>query len=262
MTVTVLCDAVAPFPDPVSVALPAWDERHLRWTRRTMPGNMHGGEWLLHVHSYLILDGPHVVLVDTGIGDHHRPGGRWLGTGGRLPDLLTDAGVAPEDVTDVVLTHVHLDHVGWNTTDMGQPRFPNASYLVQAAERAHARRGATYRELVSPVERAGQLRILDGETRLSRDIRLLPTPGHTPGHQSVASGNMLLTGDLFVHPAQVAFPDLTYREDDDPRTATTSRRTVIRRAGRDGSALCGAHAQGALRVARDGTVTAHPLRCG
>jgi glyoxylase-like metal-dependent hydrolase (beta-lactamase superfamily II) len=158
--------------------------------------------------------------------------------------LLGLAGVRAEDVELVVLTHVHLDHVGWNA-EGGRPRFVNAEYVVQRDELEHVQGGTTYERMVRPIEEAGQLRVVDGAVTV-RGMRLLPTPGHTPGHQSVVTERALLGGDVLVHPAQARWPELTYVYERDPARAVTSRRDVLALAAASGIPIAAAHPHAAL----------------
>ncbi|GAB3331922.1 hypothetical protein GCM10027452_05200 [Micromonospora halotolerans] len=128
----------------------------------------------------------------------------------------------------MVLTHLHNDHIGW-----AGPLFPNADHLVQRAELAalklfHPELPA---RLLGPLRAAGQLRVVDGDTDLTPGVRVLSTPGHTPGHQSVlvddGADRLLVTGDLLVHPLQLVDPTLPYAHEEDPRTAATSRTALL-----------------------------------
>ncbi|MGZ0150021.1 MBL fold metallo-hydrolase [Kribbella sp. WER1] len=228
MDVTVLCDAVAVFPEAVEVALPGVGEEG----------------WLLHFHSYLVVGDAGVVLVDAGVGPAGGEAAEWLGVSGRLPGLLRRVGVGVGDVDAVVLTHVHLDHVGW-ASDGVRPVFPRAEYVVQRDELAHVRGGATYEQRIRPIEEAGQLRVVDGVGEVF-GARLLPTPGHTPGHQSVVTERAILGGDVFVHAAQVRRPELTYVYERDPARAITSRREVLALAAATGVPIAAAHPPAAL----------------
>jgi glyoxylase-like metal-dependent hydrolase (beta-lactamase superfamily II) len=138
------------------------------------------------------------ILVDTGYGDKLSDQERdfmCLEGDGRLLGSLAALGVTPEDIDIVINTHLHGDHCGGNTRydEKGNlvPTFPNALYYVQRIELADAifpnerTRGTYHRENLESVERAGQLRVLWGDTRLTDEVRVLVTPGHTPAHQSV-----------------------------------------------------------------------------
>jgi glyoxylase-like metal-dependent hydrolase (beta-lactamase superfamily II) len=244
--VTVLCDAVAVFPEGVGAALPGWSGVQQAWTVGAAPGNVAAdGGWLLHFHSYLVTSSAGAVLVDTGIGPAGGEAAEWLGTSGRLPALLDAAGVGAAEIDTVVLTHIHLDHAGWNMAE-AVPRFGNATYVVQQTEVEHARGSATYERLVRPLADAGQLRAVDGAVQLDGGLRLLPTPGHTPGHQCVVTSRAVLGGDVLVHPAQARWPELTYVYERDPAVAVTSRRDVLALAAATGVPIAAAHPHTAL----------------
>jgi glyoxylase-like metal-dependent hydrolase (beta-lactamase superfamily II) len=164
MDVTVLCDAVAVFPEAVEAALPGWSPEYQSWTEATMPGNIDpAGGWLLHFHSYLVIGDSGTVLVDTGVGPAGGEAANWLGVAGRLPSLLARTGVSSEEIDTVILTHIHLDHTGWNV-EQDHPRFTNATYVVQQAELDDVRGGPTYERTIKPIAAAGQLRAVAGET--------------------------------------------------------------------------------------------------
>ncbi|WP_432884341.1 MBL fold metallo-hydrolase [Kribbella sp. CA-245084] len=198
--------------------------------------------------------GDGVVLVDAGVGPAGGEAAEWLGVAGRLPGLLKKVGVQAADVDAVVLTHVHLDHVGW-ASDGVRPAFPRAEYVVQRDEVEQVRGGSTYVSRIRPIEEAGQLRIVEGETAL-RGMRLVPTPGHTPGHQSVVTDRAVLGGDVLVHPAQARWPELTYVYERDPAQAVTSRREVLAMAAAMGVPIAAAHPHAALEA--DATPVATP----
>lgn len=147
----------------------------------------------------------------------------------------------------MVLTHLHADHVGWNTRAVdGEwvPTFPHARYLTSRTEREFwatydmdEARAQMFRDSVIPVEEAGLLDLVDVPAEgaeIAPGVRLLPTPGHTPGHVAVqlTSGGggtrtALITGDCVHHPVQLAHPAIGACVDIDPRQAETSRRALL-----------------------------------
>jgi glyoxylase-like metal-dependent hydrolase (beta-lactamase superfamily II) len=160
-----------------------------------------------------------MVLVDTGIGTKLNETQRtrhFPGDYGHLLRRLRTMGVQPEDVDIVVNTHLHFDHCGWNTANVhGRPlpTFPNATYYIQRGEYEAAMhpnertRGAYLPDNYAPLAEAGRIDLVDGERRVTPEITLLPTPGHTADHCSVAiaSGGetAIYIGDLVQHAAQI-----------------------------------------------------------
>lgn len=169
------------------------------------------------------------VLVDCGLG----PGGV-----GYFPDLhgdlataLVAAGSALDRITAVVFTHLHVDHVGW------APFLPNARFHVAAREWAHwsvlgADAGlphhvAAVARCIAPLAKAGRLMIVDGAAEILPGIRLLAAPGHTPGHHAViVADHLLIAGDTWHNPAQIAVPDWCHRADRDKLAAVVTRRRL------------------------------------
>ncbi|MDG4806139.1 MBL fold metallo-hydrolase [Micromonospora sp. WMMD1120] len=237
ITVTALSDGEGVFFQPRDEAFPLATAADWQEADRRDPGSVtDDGQWWLSFRSFAIRvdDGP-VTLVDAGIGPADAPAASWAPVPGRLPAELAAAGIDPADVDTVVLTHLHSDHIGWAVTGTpGRPYFPNASYLVQRADldAAGALNPGFPAGLIAPLRAAGQLRVLDGATTLTPAVRLLPTPGHTPGHQSVlvtaADQRLLLTGDLLVHAVQLVDPTLAYAHEEDPETARISRLTALK----------------------------------
>lgn len=237
ITVTALTDGEGAFFQPRAEAFSQATAAQWAEADRRDPGSVTAdGQWWLPFRSFAIRtgDGP-VTVVDTGIGPVDAPAASWAPVPGRMPAELDAAGIDPADVDTVVLTHLHSDHIGWAVTGTpGQPYFPNASYLVQRAEldAAETLNPGLPAGLVAPLRAAGQLRVIDGETILKPAVRLLPTPGHTPGHQSVlvtsADERMLVTGDLLVHVVQLVDPDLAYAHEEDPALARASRQAALR----------------------------------
>src|SRR5436190_16881094 len=142
----------------------------------------------LNFGAFLIREGDEWTLVDTGFG------GREGSPGGRLLSELEKTKLGPEDISRVIITHLHLDHVGWNTVDRdGQPEalFKNARHVVQRLDWEHFQQPGVKGEnaciglCCDPLQSAGLLDLIDGNQSISQGISALHTPGHTPGHQSL-----------------------------------------------------------------------------
>ena len=251
--VTALVDASGTFFLARHAAFPDATEADWARARSVDPGAFGDGDgWLLDFRCFLVRDpGGRTVLVDTGVGPATSPAAAWAPVPGRLPDELAAAGVDPAEVDTVVLTHLHEDHVGWSVASDGVPTFPNARYVVQRREvDALPADDATWQYVVGPLRAAGQLDLVDGEQRLvtvggASTLAVVPTPGHTPGHQSVLveadHQRLLITGDVLVHAVQLVNPDVGYRFEADEDLARRTRRAVLARARRDGAALAMAH---------------------
>lgn len=191
-----------------------------------------GGEWVLRFHCFLlrIAKGP-TVLVDTGIGEANSPAASWAPVPGRLGEALAEVGVAPADVDIVVLTHLHSDHASGAVLE-GKPAYPNARYVVQQRELdwlPPANPVVTH--AVQPLREAGCLDATDGQARLAPDVEIVPTPGHTPGHQSVILDDhrLVVAGDVVLHPVQLADESVTYLYDEDTAAAARTRAELLSR---------------------------------
>jgi glyoxylase-like metal-dependent hydrolase (beta-lactamase superfamily II) len=252
--VTAVCDVVANFPDPLPQAFPGVEAAAWAPYRGRYPEVFDGPDgWRLRDWCFVVRAGDRVVLVDTGVGGPGTPGADWIGTPGRLPEELAAAGVGPDEVDLVVLTHLHLDHIGWNLAWDGgspRPRFPRARYLVQRTDwEAFAGRPEAAREAfdrcVRPLQDLGVAELLDGDRTLDPQLAILHTPGHTPGSQSllVRSGGdaVLLWGDVANHPAQVDRPDWGPGSDALPEAARRSRRRLLDQVEAEAMWLAPAH---------------------
>lgn len=190
-----------------------------------------GGDWRAPCRSFLVRSGGATILVDTGVG----PPGSWPDwtpeVEGRLPDELAALGVSVADVDVVFLTHLHIDHLGWNTDPEGSPFFPRARYVVhrdaldyarQFADRPHIRR------CVEPL--VDRFELVADDVELIEGVLALEAPGHYPGHMALRleseGSHALLLADVAVHPALFDRLDLTYIFDVDRATAAKTRRAL------------------------------------
>lgn len=200
------------------------------------------------VGVYLLRSPERVVLVDTGVGAG--PTMR-----GRLPAELKDAGVRPEGVDVVFFTHLHGDHVGWSLAGNGRPAFSGARYVAQREEWENAE--PYMRRALSPLEYAGVLDLLDGEEFLGEDLVAIPTPGHSPGHQSlfVYDGEgVLVAGDVIVNPAQATETTWNTVFDADRTQAAHTRLQLLDWLENDGILIAAGHVPGSGfgRLVREG----------
>ncbi len=190
--------------------------------------------------SFAVRSGGKLILVDTGLG----------GPDGKLLNDLEANGVEREAVDLVVLTHIHPDHVGWNLSD-GSPTFPNARYLVTKTDWDHwtqpeVRAQAPHVDAqMIPLEGLNVLDLIEGEYSVTDDLTTLPTPGHTPGHISiaVASGGerAFILGDVAHTPAQAQYTDWSPVFDVDPDQARRTRRSILDRLEIDGTLVASGH---------------------
>ncbi len=215
------------------------------------------GNLPLSIHALVLESEGRTVMVDTCIGNRPIemvPEMSHLGTG--FLDELAAAGYQPADIDVVLCTHLHFDHVGWNTVLVdGQwvPAFPNARYLFNRTEYQYWDSGAegaavTFGDAVRPVMEAGLADLVDSHHQVTGEIRLTPTPGHTPGHVSVRISSQgqeaVITGDLVHHPVQFTAPDWVMTADDDPPRASATRVEFRERYADSGVLILGTHFAG------------------
>lgn len=217
------------------------------------------GNWATNAQAFLLRTASGAILVDTGMGPgpHEMLGGA---TGNLLGDMQSK-GVRPGEVGTVIFTHLHFDHCGWSVRD-GRPVFPNARYLAPEADWTTFSRDLQANphiaSQVEPLQRLGIMELVAGEKTVSPEVVIVPTPGHTPGHQSVvvasAGERAFILGDVFNHPAQVNETEWNAGFDGDPSTAAATRKRVMERLEADGSAVAAGHypAPGIGRIVREG----------
>ncbi|MGQ0512570.1 MAG: MBL fold metallo-hydrolase [Betaproteobacteria bacterium] len=201
------------------------------------------GRLVASIHAFVIESAGKVIVVDTCVGnDKPREVKGWNLRKGRFLEDMAEAGFPRERVDLVVCTHLHVDHVGWNTMlsdGRWVPTFPNARYLIGRAEWAFWKDEAAgpdrsiRDDSVRPVLDAGLADLVASDHRLTPEVFLEPTPGHTPGHVSVrvsSSGpEAVITGDLMHHPVQCAEPGWASNFDNDPEAARATRRAFLSR---------------------------------
>ena len=208
------------------------------------------------IGTWIVRTPEHLVLIDTGVGnDKKRDNALWnLRQGGFLTDLEA-AGGTPEQVDLVVITHMHVDHVGWNTRlvdDRWMPTFPRARYIFVGEEwsfwkHESARGGESgcIDDSVLPVVAAGQAELVDDTHRIDPWLRLEPSVGHTPGHVSVRlstrGGEAVFSGDLMHRVVQVAEPAWSSRFCYDGARAARTRRDFVERHADSGTLILPAH---------------------
>ncbi len=215
------------------------------------------GRMKLSIHALLVESEGLTIIVDTCCGNNkQRPGA--------IPfdNLQTDfmgelenSGYRSEDVDVVISTHLHVDHVGWNTTFVDGswvPTFPNAEYLFVKDELAHwssepQHYGPVFEDSVQPILDAGMATIIDVDYEITGEIGLELTAGHTPGHVSVTINSQnesgLITGDMTHHPVQFAKPDLASSADWNQDMSTATRHEAYERWS-DGRLIIGTHFAG------------------
>ncbi len=207
-----------------------------------------GSKLHLSVHSFVVQTPETLMVIDTCVGTRERslPGDPNFGE--RLAAALPGG---PDAVDVVVCTHLHFDHVGWNTIERdGQmvPTFANARYLVSKGELEAQRDeedSESYAESIAPLLAAGCLYAVDSDHQIDSWVSLEASPGHTPGHVSVriTDGDDvgLITGDIIHTPIQLAYPTVRSNSDIDPATAIATRQRVIEEVVDTDVLLLGTH---------------------
>lgn len=211
------------------------------------------GFYPMSITCYLVRSAGKTILVDTGIGPRRRPNF----PPGRLPEALRDAGLEPGDVDVVVNTHLHLDHVGWNTYDdesgVAKVYFPRATWVIQQTEWDHWMRPEYLEseaqphlaQCVAPIRDSGQVRLVSGEEPLDEHITFIPAPGHTPGHVAIGIASQgeraVIIGDASHHPAQLDHLDWSPGADTDPSLAAKTRDRLFDEAAADGRLWIAGH---------------------
>lgn len=236
-----LCDGTLPYPPNWFFSNAAANEVESELRARQLPTD----HVLSPYNCLLVRSGKECMLVDTGIG------GMVPGTG-QVPQKLQEMGISPQQITTVVLTHGHPDHIGGVLDQAGKPAFPKARYLMSQTEYEFwSNAGCLDRVALEPFMKEmmlscaqrnlppikAQLELVAGEAEIAPGIRMLSAPGHTPGHIALllTSGKeqLLHISDAVLHPVHLAHPDWRAVFDLDPGRASSTRQQLLDRAAAD-----------------------------
>ncbi|MCY4343262.1 MAG: MBL fold metallo-hydrolase [Gammaproteobacteria bacterium] len=222
---------------------------------------------VLSIHALVVESGGETLVVDTCIGNGKaRTYPAWNRMQRSFLEDFAAAGFAVDGVDKVMCTHMHVDHVGWNTRlvdDRWVPTFENADYLFAEEEWQHWRveeqeYGPVIEDSVQPIFDAGKAVLVAQDHRVNDEIWLEPTPGHTPGHVSVHIASRgeeaIITGDMIHHPCQIAHPHWSSVADADPNLSAATRHDFMQRYADRPVLVIGTHfaAPTAGRIVRDG----------
>ncbi|WP_187436682.1 MBL fold metallo-hydrolase [Bradyrhizobium rifense] len=215
------------------------------------------GRLKMSIHSLVLETPSQRIVVDTGLGNDKQ--GRsvpvWNNRNTPFLEMIAAAGFEPDSIDTVLCTHLHVDHVGWNTKLVGRkwvPTFPKARYLFGRTEYEHWRdhstepdKQAVFNDSVKPIVDADRADLIPGDHRLSDEISMIPTPGHSAGHMSVlirSEGEQgLLAGDVAHHPCQMAHLDWSSTADFDQKQSAATRVALFGRFADTPTLVIGGH---------------------
>ena len=201
------------------------------------------GNLIMSIHALVIDDGEKRIVVDTCIGnDKQRNIPSWTNLQTDFLKDLEQAGYPRESIDMVMCTHLHVDHVGWNTMLVDGrwiPTFPNARYLMAEKEwrywNSHSEEeayGPVIEDSVRPIVDSGLAEFVEEDHELTSEVRLISTPGHTPGHVSVLieseGSRALITGDCIHHPVQMTRTDWCSSADFDQDQGQATRESLLK----------------------------------
>ena len=230
------------------------------------------GRLIMSIHALIIEAGDRRIVVDTCLGnDKERGIPGWNMRHGPFLEDISAAGYPRESIDTVLCTHLHVDHVGWNTMWVDEkwvPTFPNARYLFGRTEWNHwsqeqnsqARGEDIIGDSVQPIVDANLADLVDSDHKITDEIWLEPTPGHTPGHVSVRissqGADALITGDFMHHPCQMARPNWRSSADYDGEWAENTRNGLLEKYADQPVLVIGTHfaTPTAGHILRDGDV--------
>ena len=213
------------------------------------------GQLKFRVQALLVESCGQKIIIDTCVGnDKQRTTPEFNQLNGPFIEDIAKSGFKREEVDIVVCTHLHYDHVGWNTMKVNGkwiPTFPNARYLIAQPEFEHWRNDKegsftqTFGDSVAPVFEAGLVDLVDCNYQITPELRLIPTPDHTPGHCSMVISSQgqeaMITGDIMHHPCQCAHPEWECVADTSHEQAQITRREFLERVGDTDMLVIGTH---------------------
>jgi glyoxylase-like metal-dependent hydrolase (beta-lactamase superfamily II) len=247
------------------------------WLNGPSVSDARSGNLMSSIHSWILLDGSKTIVIDTGTGNNKKRD--YLGFRDRFHMLnqpylerLAAVGVRPEDVTHVVITHLHMDHVGWNTIGSGDdwtPTFPNARYVFGTADMARILSPSALakgdmaaqvaHDSILPIIQAGLVDQSEPGMELFPGLTFELAPGHTPDQLAIRlrseGEEALFTADAFHTPIQVVRPEWSSRYCLDRNAARTTRERILKDAAAKGTALFPSHFCSPFcgRVVKDGS---------
>ena len=226
------------------------------------------GRLKMSIHSLVVETPKRTILVDTCIGNDKQGRGIpvWNGLSTPYLDRLAAAGYTPKAIDTVLCTHLHVDHVGWNTrlaNGAWVPTFEKARYLFGREEydywkshRDNPYNAAVFDDSVKPVVDAGLVDFIEPGDRVCKEVSVFPTPGHSPGHLSVLirshGEEAVLSGDVAHHPCQMAHLDWASTFDSDPGQSTHTRRELFSDLSGKPTLVIGGHFVGGQIVKEGG----------
>ena len=242
--------------------------RDIEWLKPDFMGEE--GELKFSIHALVVETPSCTIVVDTCVGNEkdRMPYQMWHQLQTTFLKDFTEAGFDRHTIDRVLCTHLHVDHVGWNTMlvdDQWLPTFPNARYLIAQDEYAHFSRTdieeisqQVFSDSVAPVFEAGLMDLVETNHQVCEEVDLVPTIGHTPGHVSIRirSGGeqALITGDFVHHPCQMARLDWGSAADLDAAGADATRRRMFDEYADTPTLIIGTHFAGvtAGHIVREG----------
>ena len=229
---------------PPAVMFPSSDpriaEHHLQEAQDSRTWSPTSGILFNTYQTFVLRRGGEVILIDTCVGENKARPPHFNYPKQPYLDGFKRQGIALEDVNTVINTHLHVDHCGWNTRLVNArwvPTFPNATYYMGRVEYEYWEQqtrdgwelpGRIWTDSALPLVEAGQARLVEDDAIIAPDIRLVPTPGHTPGHFGVRIESQgetaIFVGDLMHHPMQCREPEWSSCFCVDPDFAAVTRR--------------------------------------